>query len=143
MEVVRREFPADFLKLVIVRPGRAPHQMHVRLLEQFAAFAEIARAARGNDVFPRRPTALGARNDMVEGQILRRAAIGALKPVAQEDIEAGKGRRAVLRNEILQRDHAGQIHFERRGMDLVIIFLNDLNALQEDSLHGFLPRPQR
>ena len=70
------------------------------MLEQFSALAKIAGAAGGDDVFPCCPTALGARNDMVEGQMLRRAAIGALETIAQEDIKAGKSRRAILPDKI-------------------------------------------
>ena len=77
-------------------------------LRQSIRLAQIAAAARGDDVLPSRPPPARAGQDMVEGQFVRQewiAAILATEAVAQEHVEPGEGRPASSRNVFLEGDH--------------------------------------
>jgi hypothetical protein len=73
------------------------HQLMHRWLERFPAgflqprvLAHIAGAARRRDILPRCHASCGARQDMVEGEIVRAVLDGAIlayEVVAQEDVE--------------------------------------------------------
>lgn len=52
MQVIRREGTAIFLQFMAQRPPRSLARIHAALLGQTAAFAHIAAAAGGNDIFP-------------------------------------------------------------------------------------------
>ena len=96
--------------------ARRAARKHLAFPRQPAAFAQVARAAGGDDVLPGRATAAAARDDVVEGQVRRRAAVAAIlagESVAQEHVEPGEGRAAGRRDIVLQRDHAGQAHGQR------------------------------
>src|SRR3546814_9047109 len=73
------------------RADRRHVQLHMRLLRRAAALLEVAGRAGRRDIFPGRPPAGAARNDMVEGQVVRGAAILAGELVAQEQVEPGEG----------------------------------------------------
>src|SRR4051794_33479983 len=91
VEVIGREAPPMLLQLPAGRPERPPVEVHMRLKRRAAALAEIAGRAGGGDILPGRPPALGAGDDMVEGQLARVAAILALEAIAQEQVEPGEG----------------------------------------------------
>ena len=78
--------------------------MHVDFVRHLAALAKIAWAASCNDVFPACLTAARSRDDMIEGQIIRRVTIDAGKPIAQEDIETRERWRAVLPDKFAEAD---------------------------------------
>src|SRR3546814_17065105 len=63
----------------------------MRLLRRAAALLEVAGRAGRRDIFQGRPPAGAARNDMVEGQVVRGAAILAGEVVAQEKVAPGEG----------------------------------------------------
>ena len=69
VQVIGREAAAMLLQLPAGRPERAAADVHVRLLRRAAALPEVARRAGGGDILPGRAAALGARQDMVEGQL--------------------------------------------------------------------------
>ncbi len=75
VEIVGRETPAMFLQMPAGRADRGDVQRHLRLLRRTATLFEVARRAGGDDILPGRAPALGARNDMVEGQVAQRAGV--------------------------------------------------------------------
>src|SRR6476469_1699455 len=90
VQVVGRKCPAVLLQL----PGRWANGLAVRVHVSFAgrsaALAQIAWSAGGRDILPRRATALGARNHVVEGKLARGTAINATEFVPQEQVEPGE-----------------------------------------------------
>ena len=80
---------------------------------------------------------------MVKGQVRRIRAILAGETVAQEDVEAGKGRLTVLIDIALQRDHAGQLDLHGRAAHHLVVFGYDIHAVKKDRLDGVLPTPER
>ena len=105
-------------------------------------FLQIAGRAGGRDILPGRAAALGARQDMVEGQLARVAAILAGEAVAQEQVESGEGRIFGRADILPERDHARQLHRHGRAVHLALISGDDVHPLQKDRLDGGLPRPQ-
>ena len=141
VEIIGREAPAMFLQ---GPAGGAPglvRERHVRLLGRAAALLEIARRASSRDIFPRRPPALRARHDMIEGQVMFRAAILAFEAVAQEQVEARERRVGRRLHELAQRDHGGQLHGEARRMHLAFVLRDDIDTFEEHGLDRGLPRP--
>src|SRR5690606_30929063 len=94
--MVRRETAADMLQLMHGRPARAPERPHARMMDVLAALLQIAWRARRDDVLPCRAATLRTRHNVIEGEIVRRAAILASEAIAQEHIEARERRRAIL-----------------------------------------------
>src|SRR5688572_23829729 len=92
VEVIGREAAAVILQLPTGRTDRLAVDRHVRLARGAPAFLEVARRAGGRDILPRRPPALGARHDMIEGQFLVAAAIDAREAVAKEQVESRERR---------------------------------------------------
>ena len=83
---------------------------------------------------------------MVESEILgikATAAILAGEGIAQEDVEAGKGRPALEVDILLQGDHAGQHNFPRGRMYRHVVFGNRNDSFQEHRLDRILPAPER
>src|SRR5690606_40885388 len=107
------------------------------------ALPEVAGRAGCNDVVPGSGTAAAAGNDVVEGQLVMRAAILALEAVTQEHIEPREGRVSGRLDVAFQRDDAGQLHLEGRRRDRVFIFGDDVDAVEEHRLDRVLPGPQR
>src|SRR5436190_17206981 len=142
VEVIGREGAAVLLQLPAGRPERAAVDVHVRLLRRSAALAQVAGGAGGGDILPGRPPALGARDDVIEGQLPQVAAILALEAVAKEQVEPGEGRMLGGADILAKRDDARQPHREARGMNLALIGGDDVHPLQKDRLDGGLPRPQ-
>ena len=122
--------------------ARGAGGVHRRLLGRAPALAQVAGGAGGDDVLPARPPAAGAGRHVVEGEVLRRAAVLAGEGVAQEEVEAGEGGRAVLRDVALQRHHAGHRHLERRRTHHVVVGRDHAHAVEEHRLDHLLPRPQ-
>lgn len=92
VQMVRREHLAMLLQLPMGGADRLGVEVHRRLLRSTAALLQIAAAARGGDVFPGCAPPQTARNHVIEGQIMRVAAILAGEPITQEQVEAGEGR---------------------------------------------------
>ena len=78
------------LQLPSRRPDRLEMERHPRLLWRASALFEIARRTRGRDIFPSRPATLGARDNMIEREIVADPAILALEFIAQEQIKPRK-----------------------------------------------------
>ena len=91
MEVVGREAPADFLKLVIGRADRLSMRDHPRIGRHAPAFLQVTGRAGRDDIGPAGAPAARAGDHMVEGQLFMRTAIDALEAVAKEDVETGEG----------------------------------------------------
>src|SRR5215472_13326751 len=91
MQIIGREFAAAFAKLGNCRLMRTLAWMHASLRRKPAALHEIARAARGDDVLPRRASAPGAWNQVIESEVFGIAAILAFEAITQKDIEASEG----------------------------------------------------
>ena len=141
--MVRREFAADVLQLVIVRTVGLALQVEMAFAQQAAALGEIAGAAGGDDIVPGRASAARAGDHVVKGQVFLRAAIGAGEAVPQEHVEAREGRRAVLAHEVAQRDDRRQAQLTAGGAHDAVIFGDDVDPVEEDGFHHFLPRPER
>src|SRR5690242_1432478 len=115
VEVVRREGATVLLELEGTRLERTSLGMHMRLMRQAVAFAQVAGLAGGDDVLPIGAPAARARHHMVEGQVRRRRALAAIlaaEAIAQEHVEPGEGRPALLWDEFLERDDRRQLHRE-------------------------------
>src|SRR5205814_8871020 len=92
---------------------------------------------------PRRVAAARAREQVVESEVLARAAELAAELVAQEDVEAGeRGLRGGLHIGF-ERNHARQLHLQTGTTHRAIVFSNDVHPLEEHRLDGILPGPQR
>src|SRR5919202_1072896 len=109
VEVAGREGAAMLLELPAGRPVGAPVEVHVRLGGRATALPQIARGAGGGDILPGGAAALGAGNDMVEGQLARALAILTDEPVAQEQVEAGKGGVLGRLHILAQRNHRREL----------------------------------
>ena len=96
MKVVRREASPLILQLVVGRAFRLSVRVHANVIWQPVGFFQITRAAGRNDIVPAGCAAAGARNEMIECEIIARSAIHAGKPVSQEHIKTCKRRRPVL-----------------------------------------------
>ena len=89
MQEVRREMPLSRHKLVHRRFERLPLGLHEPLV-----LARVAGAASRRDVLPGRHATCRARQDVVEGEIIRAVLIAAIladEVVPQEDIEPREG----------------------------------------------------
>src|SRR3546814_15414436 len=102
------------LQLPASRADRPAVQIHMRLGGRAAAFSEVAGRAGGGDILPGRAPALGARDDVVEGQFPRVAAILAGELVAEEQVEPGEGRIFGGLHILPERDDARDRSEERR-----------------------------
>ena len=131
------------MKLVNGRGERRLPRKHPRLRGGHVALAQIARRAGRDDVFPGGLTALGARHDVIEGQIVLRTAILAMKPVAQEHVEPRERRMRGRLHERLQRHHAGKLDFKGGAAHRAVVMFDDVDAVEEHRLHRVLPGPQR
>ena len=130
------------LQLPARRSDRLAIDRHVRFARGAAAFLEVARGAGGRDILPRRPPALGAWADMIEGQFLVAAAIDAGKAVAEEQVESGERRIFVGPDELPKRDHRGQLQRPARAVDLALIAIDHVDPLEEHRLDRGLPWPE-
>src|SRR3546814_20469760 len=104
----------------------------MRLLRRAAALLEVAGRAGRRDIFPGRPPAGAARNDMVEGQVVRGAAILAGELVAQEQVEPGEGGMFRRLHILLQRDHRWELHRKARAVDLPLITGDAVHQIQKN-----------
>jgi hypothetical protein len=85
------------------------------------------------------------RDDIIEGQALGDEAARAVlagKPVAQENVELGKGWAARHGDVGFKHDHAGQAQRDARRVDLLIIFREGLHAVEKDCLDRVLSRAE-
>jgi len=130
------------LKLPAGRAEGMAANPHMRLQGRAAALPEIAGRAGGRDIVPGGASALGTRQDMVEGQLLRVSAILAGEAVAQEEVEPRESRIFGRAHILPQRDDARQVHLHARAVDLALISGDDVDPFQKDRLDGGLPGPQ-
>lgn len=91
VQIVRREAAAVVVQILDRRPERHVHGPHVELFAGLVGFAQVARGAGSDHVFPGCQAPFGARDQVIEGEFLFAAAILALELVAKEYVEAGKG----------------------------------------------------
>src|SRR5690606_24934655 len=85
VQEVGREKPAVIVQVVHGRLVWLLPRPHLGVRGHQPTLPEIAGRAGGHDVLPRRRATATAGHDMVEGQVLMRAAILALETVPQED----------------------------------------------------------
>ena len=83
MQMVGREQAAVVVQVVHRRLVGLLQRPHLGLRRHHAAFPEVTGRAGGDDILPGRRPAAVARDDMVEGEIVRRAAILALPSLQQ------------------------------------------------------------
>ena len=141
--MVGREGPAVVVQVVHRRLVGLLQRPHVDFAGQPVGLAQVARGAGRHHVFPGSAPALGARDDVIEGQVVPAAAVLALEAIAQEDVEAGEGGVPRRLHIVLERDHAGQEHLEARALDHPVVVLHHMHAFKKDRLDGVLPGPQR
>src|SRR5690606_31592620 len=143
MQIVRWEHAPRIVKVMNRRTEWFLVREHAGLRRQQAALPQIARRAGGNDILPGGDPPMAARDDVIEGQIVLGTAILALETVAKEDVETGKGRVKRRLYVGFQADDTGQAHCEGRRRNRLIIFGDNVYPIEEYSLYGILPRPQR
>src|SRR5579872_1088086 len=118
--------------------------MHAAFTRKLVALEEIAVRAGGDDIAPGGSSPPRARHHMIEGELVGGEAFAAIlanEPIAQKDIEAGKGWMPRERDILLERNHAGQAHFDGRASDHMVIARDDIDPLQAHRLDGVLPGP--
>jgi hypothetical protein len=115
----------------------------MRLLWRPSAFFEVAGRTCCRDIFPCRSSALSARHNMIEGQILGAATILAGETIAQKQVKPRE--RGILRwlYILFERDDGGQLHREIGAVHLAVIFLDNVNPVKKHRLDRVLPRPKR
>ena len=79
---------------------------------------------------------------MIEGQIVARAAILALETISQENVEAGKGGVFGGLDIVFERNDARQAHLEARTSDHLVVFGDNMNAVQANGLYCVLRVPK-
>jgi hypothetical protein len=141
VQEIGRKGAAVILKLPACRADRGDVEAHLGFLRRPPAFAQVARCAGGRDIFPGRAAAIGARDNMIEGQIIADATILALETIPQEHVEPRE--RWMLRRLyiLLERNHRRQFHGMRRRMDLALIMVDNIDAVEEHGFYRRLPRP--
>lgn len=142
VQVVRRECAAFVLELPVGRANGGHVKLHMRLLGRASALFQVARQARGGDIFPTGAATQTARDDMVEGQVVARSAILALELVAQKQVEPSEsgifGRLYILAKCNDRRD----LHVEAGTMHMTVIAGDDIDLVEKHCLDRGLPRPQ-
>src|SRR5262247_3191641 len=92
VQIIGREQAAVAVQLEHRWPiGQLP-RLHARVVRQMPALTQIARSASRYHVVPARLAAARARDQVIEGKIILAAAVLAGEAIAQEHIEACKGR---------------------------------------------------
>ena len=112
-----------------------PREVHVRLLEQPVALAEVARPARRDDVLPHGLAAARARDDVVERQPGRAvAAVDAAPAVAREQRPPRDAALHRLRDPYIghEADHVRADVRVRRGPQRLVEPLDDLRLALPD-----------
>lgn len=95
MQIVGRKSAAAFLQLMACRPPRLTARVHAAFMRKTMPLFQIAAYARGHDVVPQRASAFGARDEVIERQVVRGVglvAILATEAIAQEHVESRKSR---------------------------------------------------
>ena len=141
MQVIGREAAAVAAQLVHCGLVRRVARIHGDMMREPSALEQIAGRTRRHHIVPRRLAATGARHQVIECQIVARAAILAFEAVAQKHVEPGERRVARGLHVGLERDHARQLHLEARRMHHPLIFGEDIHPLEEDGLDSVLPAP--
>src|SRR5262249_60948672 len=89
---------------------------HPRFVRRQTALAKVAWRAGCNDIVPGRMATARAGQQMIEGEVVTLAAVLASEAVAEKDVEAGEGWVRRWLHEGLERNHARQLHLERRAV---------------------------
>src|SRR5690606_31505179 len=89
VKIVGREVPPGIVQVVDRRPEGLLSRKHARLLRQQPALAEVAGGTGSDNVLPGRLATHVSRNNVIEGQVVLRAAVLALEMVAEKDVETG------------------------------------------------------
>ncbi len=139
MQIVGRKSPPVIVQVKHTGPIGLLARVHVDFLGQAIAFAQIARRAGSDHIFPRSTSAPGTRNEMVERQVVRAPAILAAKPVPQKHIEAGKSGVGAGPYIVTQGNHAGQLDFHAGTVHHHIISGNNIYPVKTNSLNRVLP----
>ena len=141
VQMVRRECAAFVLQLPVGRADGGHVELHVGLFGRATTFFQVARQARGGDIFPAGPATQTARDDVVEGQIVPRSAILAFEFVAQEQVEPGEGRVFRRLHILAQRNDRGDLHIDAGAMHMAVIAGDDIDLVEKHRLYRGLPRP--
>src|SRR5882672_3209160 len=88
-------------------------------------------------------SALAARDDVIEGEVVVGRAVLADKAITQEHVEPGEGGMRGRLDEGFQRHHARQLNLERGAAHRAVVMLDDVDAVEEHRLDRVLPRPER
>src|SRR5438067_6909237 len=110
VQVVRRKQPAVVAQFVDRGFARIVPRMHADVVGEPSTLQKIARRARGHHVVPRRSSTAGARDEVVEREILVRATILALETVAEKHVEPGEGWMTRRPHVTLERNDRRQLH---------------------------------
>src|SRR5262249_44125111 len=116
---------------------------HAGFGRRHVALLEIAVRAGGDNVDPGRVAATRSRHDVVEGQVVAGGTILAGELVAQEYVEPRERRMGRRFDEVLERDHARQLHLEARAAHRLLVVGDDVHAIEKHCLDRVLPAPQR
>jgi len=143
VQVVGRKQPAILVQVVDGGLEGLARRPHIGLLGQHIAFGQIAAGTGRDNIFPNRGATLGARNHMVEGQVIMRAAILAGEPVPQKYVEPGEGRLTGRFDIGFERNHRGKLHFPVGAADGFFVILHDIDAVEKHRLDRILPAPER
>jgi hypothetical protein len=120
--------------------------MHACFFGRPPSLLVVARETAGHDVAPAFVSFPDDGNDMIEGEILRRALLPAiLAGVVVPGVNIGPAELNVM--ETLPRfyifeqsKHAGQFHSETDAADFFVIFRQNFNLALEKESQGALPR---
>ena len=143
VQVVRRERPSVVVQVLNRRLVGMLVREHAGLFWQLAALFEVAGRAGRDNIVPCRLSAMGAGDDVIEGQVVARSAILALELVAKEHVEAGKGGVSRWLNIGLEADDTRQSHRKTGRAHRVVVFRDDVHTVEEDCLDRVLPGPER
>ena len=142
VEMVGRKRSASVLQLPVSRADCRHVKLHVRLLRRPSALFQVAGQARGGDIFPARPPAQTARDDVVEGQVVCRPAILAFELVAQEQVEPREGGIFGRLHILAKRNDRRNLHVDAWAMHMPVVAGNDIDLVEKHRLDRGLPRPQ-
>ena len=125
------------------RRARHSGQMQTRLFKGLRAFAQVARRAGGNHIFPRGDTPARPGQHVIKREVPLGSAILATKLIAQKKIKAREGH-ALLRFHIVFQHHdRGYSQLGPLASHHLVVFGDDGDAVQESGFYRLLPWPER
>ncbi len=129
------------MQIADCRLKRHARRPHARDIGKPIALAQIAAGASRDDIFPSGRSALGARDDVIECEIVARPAILAGETVAQKNVEPREGGMTRWLDIGFQRNDRWQPHFEARTSNRLVVLGHNVHAVEEDSFNRILPGP--